>query len=57
MTVLSTDVTDFSDLDASVAVFVAPQDMSGGEVRRAVARIERLAFDPAEAGPLWLSAV
>jgi hypothetical protein len=53
--VLSTDVKDFGHRDVSVPVFVAPQDMTGGEVRAAIARIELLAFDPAEADPIWLS--
>jgi len=55
--ILSTDVADFGDLDAEIAVMVVPQDMSGGDVRRAVARIEALPFDPADADPLWLSSV
>lgn len=54
---LSTDVKDFGDRDAEIPVFVALQDMSGGEVRAAVARIEALPLDPAETGPLWLSSV
>jgi hypothetical protein len=53
--VLSTDVKDFGHRDVSVPVFVAPQDMTGGEVRAAIARIELLAFDPGEADPIWLS--
>lgn len=54
---LSTDLTDFSDRDATVPVLVAPQDMTGGEVRAAVARIETLPFDPARTEPLWLSSL
>lgn len=54
---LSTDVKDFGDRDAEIPVFVAPQDMSGGEVRAAVGRIEVLPLDPAETDPLWLSSV
>jgi len=57
LAIISTDVTDFSDLDAGVAVFVAPQDMTGHEVRAAVSRIESLPFDPSETDPIWLSSV
>ena len=42
MAILTTDVKDFADRDATVPVFVAPQDMSGGAVRAAVARVEAL---------------
>lgn len=55
--ILSTDVKDFADRDATVPVFVSPQDMSGGDVRAAVARVESLPFDPAQTEPLWLSAL
>lgn len=55
--VLSTDVKDFGHQDVPVPVFVAPQDMTGGEVRAAVARIELLAFDPTDADPIWLSSL
>lgn len=55
--ILSTDVKDFADRDTTVPVFVAPQDMSGGDVRAAIARIEALPFDPAQTDPLWLSAL
>lgn len=54
---LSTDVKDFADRDATIPVFVAPQDMSGGDVRAAVARIQVLPFDPSTAEPLWLSSI
>ncbi|WP_135829634.1 DUF5615 family PIN-like protein [Halorussus halobius] len=53
--ILSTDVKDFGHLEATVPVFVAPQDMDGGDVRAAVTRIESLPFDPAKVDPLWLS--
>ncbi len=49
---LSTDVTGFADRNAAVSVFVAPQDMTGGEGQAAVARIETLPFDPAETDPV-----
>ncbi len=55
--ILSTDVKDFADRKLGVAILVAPQDMSGGDVRAAVARIESLPFDPSDANPLWLSGV
>jgi predicted nuclease of predicted toxin-antitoxin system len=55
LAVLSTDVKDFANRDVAVPVFVAPQNMTGGEVRAAISRIELLAFDPAEADPIWLS--
>jgi len=55
--VLSTDVKDFADRDATIPVFVAPQDLTGGEVRAAVARVESLPFDPGETDPIWLSAL
>jgi len=55
--ILTTDVKDFAHRDAAAPVFVAPQDMSGGSVRAAVARIESLPFDPAETDPIWLSAL
>lgn len=54
--ILSTDVKDFADRDLGVPVFVAPQNMSGSEIRAAVAQIEALPFDPAESEPIWLSA-
>ena len=55
--VLSTDATDFGDVDASVAVFVATQEQTGSEVRTAVAHIDALPFDPADTGPIWLSGI
>lgn len=57
MAILSTDVKDFGRMDAEVAVLVAPQDMTGGAVSRAVNRLESLPFDPAGSGPIWLSAL
>lgn len=57
LAVLSTDMNDFGHQDVSAPVFVAPQDMTGGEVRTAIARIKLLAFDPAEADPIWLSSL
>lgn len=53
--ILSTDVKDFGHQDVPVPVFVAPQDMTGGEVRAAIARIELLEFNPEEADSVWLS--
>lgn len=55
--ILSTDVKDFGDREATVPVFVASQDMTGGDVRAAVTRIETLQFDPAKTDPLWLSSL
>lgn len=55
--IITTDVKDFADRNAAVPIFVAPQDMTGGAVRAAVARIEALPFDPAETDPIWLSAL
>ncbi len=55
LSILSTDVKDFGRLDAETAVFVAPQGMSGGEVRAAVSHLEGLPFDPTETDPIWLS--
>lgn len=55
LAILSADEKDFGDRDASVPVFVAPQDVTGGDVRAAVSRIETLPFDPAGTDPLWLS--
>jgi hypothetical protein len=55
--ILSTDVKDFADQHAAVPVLVAPQDMTGGEVRAAVARLEALPLDPSEADPIWLTAL
>ena len=57
MAIITTDVKGFADRDAAVPVFVAPQDMTGGAIRAAVARIEALPFDPAETDPIWLSAL
>lgn len=54
---LSTDVKDFGGREATIPVFVAPQDMTGSEVRAAVARIESMPFDPARSDPVWLSAL
>jgi hypothetical protein len=53
--ILSTDVSDFAERNADAPVLVAPQDMSGGDVRAAVSRLERLPFDPAETEPIWLT--
>ena len=55
--VLTADAKDFADRDIDVPVFIAPQGMSGGDVRAAVARIIARPFDPATADPLWLSAL
>jgi predicted nuclease of predicted toxin-antitoxin system len=55
--VLSTDAKDFGNVDAPVAVFVATQEMTGGEVRTAVAHLNALSFDPTDADPIWLSGV
>lgn len=49
--VLSTDVSDFGDRHADIAILVAPQDLSREDVRAAVARLETLPFDPAETAP------
>lgn len=57
MAVLSTDVKDFDRMDADVTVLVAPQDMTGGAVRRAVNRLESMDFDPSGVEPIWLSAL
>ena len=57
MAVLSTDLSDFGQRDADVAILVAPQDVSGSQVRRTVARTEPLPFDPSNADPLWLTGV
>jgi hypothetical protein len=53
--VLSTDISDFGNRKANIPVLVAPQDMSGGDVRAAVSRLETLPFDPANSEPIWLS--
>ena len=55
--ILSTDVKDFANRCADVPVLVAPQDMTGGEVRAAVARLEALPLDPSETEPIWLTAL
>lgn len=55
--VLSTDVKDFADRESSIPIFVAPQNMTGGEVRTAIARVESLPFNPAETDPIWLSSL
>jgi hypothetical protein len=55
--VLSTDAKDFGSRDTGVPVFVAPQDMSGGDVRAAVAHVEALPFDPAGTEPIWLTSL
>lgn len=55
--ILSTDLKDFAQRDLNVPLFVAPQTMSGGEIRAAVAQVEALPFDPAESEPIWLSAL
>lgn len=57
LAILTTDVRDFAGRDASVPVFVTPQDMTGGAVRTAIARVEPMPFDPAEARPTWLSSI
>ena len=53
--VLSTDIADFSGRNATAPILVAPQDLSGGDVRAAVSRLEALPFDPADTDPIWLS--
>lgn len=53
--ILTTDVSDFGERSATVPILVAPQDMSGGEVRASVSRLETLAFDPSDSKPVWLS--
>lgn len=53
--ILSTDVSDFGGRNATVPVLVAPQDMSGGDVRAAVSRLVALPFDPSDTDPIWLS--
>lgn len=53
--VLSTDVKDFGERAADVPILVAPQDLTGGDVRAAVSRLEALPFDPSETDPIWLS--
>lgn len=57
LAVLTTDVRDFAGRDASVPIFVAPQDMTGGAVRTAIARVEAMPFDPAKFRPIWLSTI
>lgn len=57
LAVLSTDVKDFGNRSADISIFVAPQGMTGGEVRAAIARIDSLPFDPAQTEPIWLSTV
>lgn len=52
LAILSGDVKDFGERKAAVPVLIAPQDMTGGDVRAAVARIETLPFDPAKTDPL-----
>lgn len=55
--VLSTDVRDFGGRQASIPVFVAPQDLSGAAVRAGVARVNAMSFDPGKSGPIWLSSL
>jgi len=55
LAVVSADVKDFSRMDARVPVLVAPQDMTGGAVQRAVERLESLGIDLTKTGPIWLS--
>ena len=54
---LPSDVKDFGEVDAGVPILVAPQGITGGGVRSAVGRLESISFDPAETGPIWLSAL
>lgn len=55
--VLTTDVTDFLGLEAGVPVLVAPQNLTDGQVRSTMTRLEALPFDPGETEPIWLSTV
>lgn len=57
LAVLTTDVRDFAGRDASVPIFVAPQDMTGGAVRTAISRVEAMPFDPGDSRPIWLSSI
>lgn len=54
---MSSDLKDFGRRDFNISLFVAPQTISGGEIRAAVAQIEALPFDPAESELIWLSAL
>lgn len=55
LAVISADVKDFSRMDVRVPVLVAPQEMTGGAVQRAVGRLESLGADLTKTGPIWLS--
>lgn len=55
MAIPSTDVKDFGERHATVPIVVAPQDMTGGEVRAAVSHLDTLPIDPAATDPIWLS--
>ena len=55
--VLSADEKDFGRREASIPVFVAPQDMRAGDVQAAIARLQTLPFEPSQTEPLWLSSV
>ena len=54
-TVLSSDQKDFNEMHADIPILIAPQDMTGGEVRRAVAVLGSLPADPAHMVPIWLT--
>ena len=53
--VLSSDQKDFNEMQAIIPILIAPQDMTGGEVRHAVAVLRSLPADPAHMGPIWLT--
>ena len=53
--ILSTDEKDFGGMDAEIPIFVAPQNLTGGQVRRAIAEIEALPADPSQMEPIWLT--
>lgn len=57
LAVLTTDATDFTSLERSVTILIAPQDMSGAALRTAVRRVESLELPGTVSGPIWLSSL
>ena len=53
--VLSSDQKDFNEIHGDIPILIAPQDMTGGEVRQAVALLSSLPADPARMDSIWLT--
>ena len=53
--VISSDQKDFSEIRADIPILIAPQDMTGGEVRHPVAVLRSLPAVLTQMDPIWLT--